>query len=77
MKYLHKKDIIHRNLSIENILEDDNYYPKITGLNEIQFLETFTMESNDFVGYSKFAAPEVIEKRCLFIFYYYVYDYYK
>ena len=38
MNYLHKHKIIHKNLNTENILLDNNLYPKISGFNIPDFI---------------------------------------
>ena len=37
MKYLHKLNILHRDLSLHNILIDENNFPHITGFSCLYF----------------------------------------
>ena len=62
MNYLHSNGFIHRNLSTDNILEDENFYPKITGFNEITSIFQLNV-NNAFFDYPKYAAPEVIKSK--------------
>ena len=45
INYLHKNNIIHRNLTPENIFLDQDLYPKITGFNIPDILQNNTKES--------------------------------
>ena len=59
MKYLHKRNIIHRDIKLENILLDDKYNPKITdfGISSIKFNND--TEKTKHIGTSYYMAPEV------------------
>ncbi|KAK8898251.1 hypothetical protein M9Y10_000529 [Tritrichomonas musculus] len=64
MSYLHSRNIIHRDLKPANILEDDNFYPKISdfGLSKIyhQNIESMTSQSTvGFKGTPIYTAPEI------------------
>ncbi|KAK8893049.1 hypothetical protein M9Y10_030308 [Tritrichomonas musculus] len=64
MKYLHSKKIIHRNLSLDSIHLDENYYPKISSFDYIELInekeEEEEYEFKSIVCQSKYASPEVI-----------------
>lgn len=56
MKYLHKLNIFHRNLSLYNILIDENNFPHITGFS----LSCFSYNSDDLIcGTLMYKAPEI------------------
>lgn len=59
MRYLHSKHIIHRDLKPDNVLLNDQLYPKITdfGLSKIQYDQQQTMTSG---GTLYYLAPEII-----------------
>ena len=43
MRYLHLHNILHRDLKLENVLVDENYYPKVCDFGlSICFPETFS-----------------------------------
>jgi len=60
MRFLHNKNVIHRDLKAENVLIDENLIAKITdfGLSRTQSLSDARMTRN--VGTSFYIAPEVI-----------------
>ena len=60
MKELHKKDIIHGNLSPKSILLDDSLYPKLFDFSLSHFFKDIS--SNRLVGDFQYLAPEVIKK---------------
>ncbi|OHT01189.1 hypothetical protein TRFO_32077 [Tritrichomonas foetus] len=60
MAYLHQNNIIHRDLKPDNILLDQNYYPKITdfGFSKIFDVENQSLQSMN-GGTCPFMAPEI------------------
>ena len=64
MSYLHSHNIIHRDLKPDNILEDDNFFPKIAdfGLSKIYHQNIDSMTSQSSVGFKGtpiYSAPEI------------------
>ena len=60
MAYLHEQNIIHRDLKPQNILLDDNFYPKITdfGVSKI-FNGSSGFKTTTFSGTPHYIAPEI------------------
>lgn len=63
MKYLHDRNIIHRDLKAENILLDDDFHPHITDFGLSKFLEIGHSHSQTkFGGTLSYEAPEILKK---------------
>lgn len=63
MEYLHSKNIIYHDLKLENILLDQDFYPKICDFN----LSEFTSDINQnidriYYGTEKYKSPEICNK---------------
>lgn len=60
MEYLHSSNIIHRDLKTENILLDENLYPKISDFNLSKFKSCiYDQNQSRACGTEKYLAPEV------------------
>lgn len=61
MKYLHSNKIVHRDLKPDNILIDDNYYPRICdfGFSRFKNEEFASFIMNSSIGTRFYAAPEI------------------
>lgn len=61
MNYLHKKNIMHRDLNTNNILLDENFYPKITDFGMAKYLNKRDLfEETPIIGTLPYMAPEMI-----------------
>ncbi|KAK8842485.1 hypothetical protein M9Y10_026074 [Tritrichomonas musculus] len=64
MKYLHSLGIIHRNLRCGNIIEDENFYPKICSFSFFKYLYELNDEYNEKYFFNPAgSAPEVLESQ--------------
>lgn len=64
MKYLHSRKIIHRDLSSNNILLDDEFYPVITDFGLSKFTDVNEPKIQSFFGGTfQYMAPEVLQNR--------------
>lgn len=67
MSYLHSHDIVHRNLDLNNIFVDENYFPKISGLNFAKEIPPNSNENvnltNEFLYCRFFLPPETLQNQ--------------
>lgn len=66
MSYLHSHNIIHCDLSLNNILLDNNLYPKLTGFNFSKVISKESSKKNRFSKYngsSAYFAPEIFTRK--------------
>lgn len=63
MKYLHSQNIVQRDLKPQNILLDENYYPRISDFGLSKKLENLDSEAlmNSAVGTLYYMAPEILK----------------
>lgn len=59
MKYLHKKNIIHRDIKAENLLIDSDGVLKLTGFAYVVQLDDMDGRVNQYCGTPNYMAPEI------------------
>lgn len=59
MSYLHHNNILHRDLSIWNVLVDKNYYPKLSDFGLSIKINDLDTEKSDVMGTTEYIAPEI------------------
>ena len=59
MLYLHHNNILHRDLSIWNVLVDKNYYPKLSDFGLSIKIDDMAAEKKDVMGTTEYIAPEI------------------
>ena len=60
MRYLHSKNIIHRNIKPMNVVFDSNFYPKISSLSLARKYSP-NVEPDENVGTLFYSAPEIMQ----------------
>ena len=60
LQSIHKENICHRDIKLENILLDENYNPKLCDFGLSEFNKENLTES---VGTVNYAAPEILEQK--------------
>lgn len=60
MSYLHSKDVLYRDLKLLNILEDENYYPKMTDFGVSKIILDINQDNSIGVGSPLYMAPEIL-----------------
>ena len=59
MSYMHHKDILHRDLSITNVLIDKNYYPILSDFGLSIKIDDMAAEEKEVMGTTVYIAPEI------------------
>ena len=63
MKYLHDRNIIHRDLKTDNVVLDENFHPYITDFGFSKFYETgHSLIQSQFGGTLQYEAPEILQE---------------
>jgi serine/threonine protein kinase len=60
IKYLHERDVVHRDLKLENIFLTENGYPKILDVDFMKHLVKSDGRTSTFCGSPDYAAPEIV-----------------